>query len=109
MKEIKEIFEKNEWKDKSIKLSLGSGPEADWKLILTSAITLIVLLSAWNVRTFLRIDSGGALETEMESLESETTLDTAKLKKTIEYYQAKQAEFDKIKSGIVTTVPDPSI
>lgn len=109
MKDFKEIFEKSDWKGKNNFLHFGNGPEADWKLIVVSTITLAVLASALNVWMFVRINGGKAFEIEKGAEETEATLDLRKLRATLEYYQNKGVEFEKIRSGAVPAVVDPSI
>src|SRR3989344_8024737 len=101
MKDLKEIFKKNDWKGKGSLIRFGSGPEADWKLIVISAITLVILVSALNVWMFVKINEGEAFEIEESAEETEATLDLKKLRATIEYYQNKEVEFEKIRSGAI--------
>ena len=107
MKDLKEIFNKKEVSRES--LSFGHSADSDWRLILISAIVLVILISALDVKIFLKINSSDIPE-PTSTEEPSNTVDLEKLRAAIKYYQGKELQFEKIRSNTATsTVVDPSI
>ncbi|MBI2086747.1 MAG: hypothetical protein HYT69_01070 [Candidatus Zambryskibacteria bacterium] len=86
---------------------LGKNSENDWKIIFSSATTLVVLFVFLSIFVFIKIDKGEIFLVERLS-EEEDTLDIAALKETVSYYENRALEFENIKN---TTTPavDPSL
>lgn len=102
------VLEKIEWHADGHLFGFGLSPEADWKVIFVSTVTLIVIVSMLNIFMFLRVDRGGL--SREEALESEVpSLDLESLKGAVNYYQNKSKEFERIRNGTVTVVVDPSL
>ncbi|MEK7147975.1 MAG: hypothetical protein AAB758_01620 [Patescibacteria group bacterium] len=100
MKNSKEIFEN---------FKLGKGPESDWRIIFVSIIIFAILVSALNIKLFVKINRGEIFATGENSPDKVANLNVPKLINTLDYYQNKKAEFEKIKSGGGAPVVDPSL
>ena len=100
MKSSKEIFEN---------LKFGRSPESDWRIIFVSTILLVIIVSVLNVKLFVKINRGEAFATGENSPDKVASLNVPKLINTLDYYLNKKAEFEKIKSGAIAPVIDPSI
>lgn len=89
----------------------GASPDSDWKVIFITTMTLALLVGAWDALTYFKVRSGD-LAAGVASGESENaTLNKESLKRAVEYYQAKEIEFEKLKRGsaTTTTATDPSL
>jgi hypothetical protein len=106
---MENLLKKLKMKSGDRSFSWGISPDTDWKIIFISTIILIVLVSAWNFLTYLKVDSGMYLLEEGTGEATLPTLNLESLKNTVEYYETKSLRFEKIKAGENTTVPDPSI
>ena len=89
-------------------LGFGTSPEADWRIILISAMVLAVLVIALSVLIFIKVDKREIFVVEKPEEEREKALDTSLLKETVLYYQTKALEFERIKNSVTATV-DPSL
>jgi len=88
--------------------SLGTGPEADWKIIFSVTAALSILVIILNSFMFIKIDKGEIFIVEQSMSEREELLDTELLKETVSYYQNRALEFERIKREGVST-SDPSL
>ena len=104
-----QILKKIEWKQDGRPFGWGGSPDGDWKLIFISTLVLIVLVSAWNYLTFMKVSGGEIFIAEDVSTEEVPLLDVEGLKNAVLYYEIKALEFEKIKNGTTTSVVDPSL
>lgn len=110
MKDLKELLSKNGQVGKKHYPSFGTGPDADWKVILLSSIALLVVIIALDLKIFFAINSESIGRDDIAVEETEAVLNLNKLKKTVEYYQAKETQFELIRNGTATsTIVDPSL
>lgn len=86
----------------------GESPDADWKVILIATLVLMILVSAWNTFSYLDISKGDTVVSEETNGEGQL-LDVEALKDTVNYYQDKALNFEKIKNGEGEAIVDPSI
>lgn len=98
---------KLDWKFniRSLGFGFGTGPEADWKIIFIATSVLALLIIALSIFMFIKIDKREIFVSDKSSEPSQRTLDTARLKETILYYQNKALEFERIKNSatLITT------
>ena len=93
---------------KGYRLNLGVSPDRDWKIIFFFTLLLALLMIAISIFTFIEADKGEIFVIEKDPETSSPTLNIKELKASIDYYQNKKSNFDKIKNT-VTPYPDPSI
>jgi len=80
-------------------------PERDWKIIFIASLTLVLVLTIFNIFIYF-----GLKTSEQGELEPQTqTLDLEKLKHAVSYYQAKEKEFGRIIRNFDSPFPDPSL
>lgn len=108
MNNLRNIFSKLNFRSGAPSLNLGKGPERDWKLIFSSAILLTVFVIGLSFYMFIRIDKGEIFVVERRDDREGRILDVDKLRATVDYYQDKAQEFERLKSQ-VTQSPDPSL
>ena len=101
-------IKKLQWKHNSWLFGFGTSPEADWRIILISAMILVVLIITLSVFIFIKIDKGEIFVVERLAEQSEKTLNLSLLKETVSYYEAKDLELGKIKNA-TTVATDPSL
>lgn len=92
------------YKNRGRLLGFGSGPDADWRVMFSLFLVLlmIALISAFIL--FGRVGGGEeGLGTEVESPVNE-----AALRRTANYYEKQKLDFESAKS-VPETIPDPSI
>lgn len=91
-------------------ISFGKNPESDWKIVFFSALTLAILTIALNVYVYIKIDKGEIFVVEGAGEGSGNTLNIEKLEETVEYYQSKAANFQRIiRQDASAPVSDPSL
>ncbi|MDO8589928.1 MAG: hypothetical protein Q7R69_01490 [bacterium] len=101
-------LKKSSRKAKGGLFTFGTSPEADWKIILISAMILAASVIALSVFIFIKVGKGEIFVADMPEVQKEKALDTALLKETVLYYQNKALELEKIKSTRIPTA-DPSL
>ena len=72
-------LKKSGWKVKGRLFGFGTSPEADWKIILISAMMLAVSAVVLSVFMFIKIDKGEIFVIEKSEEEREKALDTSLL------------------------------
>ena len=88
----------------------GTGPEADWRVLLVSAIILTIVTIIVNIFVFIKIDKGEIFVVKDFEDGEVRSLDVEKLKSTVSYYNNKALKFEGILNGIDrATVVDPSL
>jgi hypothetical protein len=108
MSDINSILKNLDWNTRR-PFGWNSSPDADWKVIFTGTVLLVLFASMLNLAVFVRIDKGKLFATEEEAAAEIPTIDTEELKKTLTYYQNKAAEFRRLTGGGATVVVDPSL
>lgn len=106
---MEKLFKKLKRSSDEPLLGFGTSPQADWKVIFFSALFLLVTVSLMNGVIFIRIKNGEIFSSTSSQSAELQTLNVAKLKSTIEYYQGKEDQFLNIKSASSTQVVDPSL
>lgn len=107
MNDVNSILKNLDWKHRR-PFGWGSSPDADWKVIFVGTLLLISLVTIFNLVVFFRVDKGEFFAEEEVTAEI-PTLDTEELKETLNYYQNKALEFERLTSGEATVVVDPSL
>lgn len=88
--------------------NFGADPKTDWKIIFISTVILVVSVVVFSVYMFVKIDKGEIFLVEKTGVEQERVLDIDLLKETVNYYQNKAFEFERIKNAKTKAV-DPSL
>ncbi|MCH7597645.1 hypothetical protein IID27_01205 [Patescibacteria group bacterium] len=79
----------------------------DWSFILIVFVVVIVLMTALNVRLFMRIDKGDLFVIEsIDSTAVGNTIDEALLGYTLEFFEEKENRFERLKR---VAPPIPSV
>ena len=107
MDNILKFFKETNWKIKSPKFTFGTGPEADWKIIFISAITLVVLAITLSIYMYIKIDKGEIFTIDKTKEGEKHVLNIDLLKETVSYYQDKYLKFESI-DRVNTSIVDPS-
>jgi len=102
------LFKKNIWNLNRRSLGGGNNPETDWTIIMLSTLILSIILISIATYIFIQIDQGEIFVTGDPEGKGVEALNTTKLKETVNYYQAKAREFERIRAEGVESV-DPSI
>lgn len=102
-------YKKSVWKIGGRLFGFGTSPEADWRIILISTIILAVLVLAFSVFLFTKIDKREIFVVEKSEEQREKALDISLLRETVFYYQNKALEFERIKNATSTEAVDPSL
>ncbi len=96
----------------NFKLNFHSGydtsAETDWMIIFLSGVTLSLVVIVFAAYMFVGIDRREIFVTKEDTDNQVKTFDIKKLEETVEYYEGKAIEFDRIKKGGITS-SDPSI
>lgn len=108
MSDINSILKNLDWSTRR-PFGWGSSPDADWKVIFTTTVLLMVLASLLNVAVFVRVDKGKLFSAEEMMVEETPTLDFEMLKTTLSHYENKASEFRRLTSGAAAIVVDPSL
>jgi hypothetical protein len=87
----------------------GTSPEADWKIIFISGMTLAFIVIALSAYMFIKINKGEIFVADPSVDVKKNALDVDALRETVSYYQNKALEFERIKSVTTTEMIDPSI
>ncbi|OHA91007.1 MAG: hypothetical protein A2832_00260 [Candidatus Zambryskibacteria bacterium RIFCSPHIGHO2_01_FULL_44_22b] len=82
-----------------------ANPQTDWKIVFTSTLILVIIAVALSILVFVKIDKE---EVFVSGYGANRALDTSLLEDTVDYYENKAEEFEKIKTN-KTSVVDPSI
>ena len=101
-------LKKSGWRIRG-RLGFGTSPEADWKIILISTMSLAVLVVALSVLVFIKVNTRELFMVEQLEEEKGQTLNALLLRKTVLYYQNKALEFERIKNAGTSTAADPSL
>lgn len=83
-------------------------PESDWKIIFISTVVLVICVIILSIFVFIKIDKGEIFLTGGMIEKIEKPLDVSHLKETVNYYEGKRVEFERIKNSRVPSA-DPSI
>lgn len=86
-------------------LGWGSGPDADWKVMFSFFLVLIILSAVFSARLFLGMSERLNSE-ELDGALSSINIDL--VKSTSSYYQTKNLEFGEALQGVEAS-KDPSI
>ena len=86
----------------------GGSPDLDWKVILISFILVNVLSVVLNVLLFVSIGRGDFGTRGKVPSESLTTFNRKDLSDSLNYFQAKEQELERLKKE-PPTVSDPSL
>ncbi|MEK7194548.1 MAG: hypothetical protein AAB660_02570 [Patescibacteria group bacterium] len=100
------IFDKNGYANRGRFLGWGSGPDADWKVIFSVLILLLLATAIFSTIVFLNVGNG-AFGSDVTST-TESPLDKKLLQNNVKYYKNKQSVFESLRVGKETT-PDPSV
>lgn len=104
----KSFLGKIDFKRKGREYTLGTGPESDWRLIFISTLVLAVLVVATSAFIFIEIERGGIFTIKDIETEEARTLNISKLAETVDYYEYKAGQFERIKNSNTVAV-DPSL
>ncbi len=104
-KMIKIFKKRDEYKDKGRTLGLGGGPDADWRVMFSIFVTLLIIVFIYSGMTFINVMRGGFGSQMIDTAESPVDKDL--LKKNTSYYKEKKSAFDTLKTEKELT-PDPS-
>lgn len=104
-----ETLKNLDWRAGGRIMRLGESPEMDWKIIFVSAAALAVVTIALNIFMFVRIDKREIFVVDATLTQGSSVIDLDILRSTLSYYQSKAIEFEKIKSGTIPVVVDPSL
>ena len=73
----------------------------DWMVILTVFVVIILLVTALNVRLFIRIDKGELFVVEdTDETTVSNTIDEALLSRTLEFFEEKGNRFEQLKHTV---------
>jgi hypothetical protein len=108
MSDLNSILKNLDWNTKR-PFGWSTSPDADWRVIFTGTALLMVLASLLNLSLFIGVEKGRLFASEEPETEDTLTLNTAELERTLEYYEKKASEFQKIINGAGTAVVDPSL
>ncbi len=91
-------------------ISMGHNPESDWKIIFFAAFAIALVVMILNVFVYIKIDKGEIFVVEGEGGAAGKTLNIEELRTTLDYYQTKSENFQRIiRSASSTPVSDPSL
>jgi hypothetical protein len=108
MSDLNSILKNLDWNTKR-PFGWSTSPDSDWRVIFIGTVLLMVLASFLNIAIFLRVERGKFFASEEPVVEETLTFDTNELKKTLESYENRAAEFKRLTSGSASVVSDPSI
>jgi len=100
------IFDKDGYKNRGRLLGFGSGADADWRVIFSLFLILMVLSAIYCGAFFLKV-MGGGFGSESKD-EGESPIDKNLLHKVAEFYKDKKATIESLKTT-KDTAPDPSL
>ena len=79
----------------------------DWMIILTVFVVIVLLVTIFNIRLFIRIDKGELFVIEdSDEMTVTSTLDEALLGDTLEFFKEKGNRFEQLKRSVP---PIPSV
>ncbi|MBX4195754.1 hypothetical protein KW796_02255 [Candidatus Parcubacteria bacterium] len=94
---------KNTYKNHGRLLGWGSSPEADWKVMFSLFLILVLIAGVLSAEVFYSLKDG-----ESGEFDNSMPVDLDLLRKTALYYDKKVSEF-KTLQNTAETAPDPSI
>jgi hypothetical protein len=108
MKKFNSIFSKFKIIRGGRLFGFGTSPENDWKIILMTFMMLLVITLAACVYYFIKVDNGNFLVLTDEEKTPTSTFNLNRVRQTINYYEGKSEELEKIKNT-PEDILDPSL
>lgn len=108
MKKFTSIFSKFKINRGGHFLGYGVSPENDWKIILMTFMIMLALTLGACIYYFLKVNNGDFLVLTDEEKTPTSTFNLNRVRQTINYYESKSEELEKIKST-PEVILDPSL
>lgn len=108
MKKITSLFSKFKISRGGHLMGFGTSPENDWKILLMSFMVLLIFTLGTCRYFFFKVNNGEFLVLTDEEKTPSSTFNLNRVRQTINYYESKSQELEKIKIT-PEVILDPSL